>query len=85
MMLGAVEPEDFEAEVGMAMADVVPIAASADQPDLFLLAQPRSSSPGAVVWYGGQVIERFPSFDECFLAMLDYNREEIRHLEPRRS
>jgi len=35
--------------------------------------------------YEGQVIERFPSFREYFLAMLDYNREEIRHLEQRRS
>lgn len=35
--------------------------------------------------YEGQVIERFPSFREYFLAMLDYYREEIRHLEQRRS
>lgn len=80
-MLGAVERDDFEAAVGMSPSEVLPIAASTVQPDVFLLAQPWSPAPGAVIWYAGELIEQFPSFEEYFLAMLDYNREEIRYLE----
>jgi hypothetical protein len=81
LQLGAVEGADFVAAVGMSKTDVLPIGASGHQGDLFLLAQPWSHHPGTVSWYTGQLIERYPNFDEFFLAMLDYNREEIRSLE----
>jgi hypothetical protein len=33
-----------------------------------------------VIWFDGNEVDWFPSFDECFLAMMDYNREEIQAL-----
>ncbi len=81
IQIGAVEDADFVAAVGMPKADVLPIAASGVQADMFLLGRPCARWPGSVTWYTGQMIERFPDFDEFFLAMLDYNRQEIQYLE----
>jgi hypothetical protein len=33
-----------------------------------------ASQPGMVVWLAGSEIDRFPSFDEYFMAMVDYDR-----------
>jgi len=33
-----------------------------------------------MVWLAGHEIDRFPSFDEYFWAMADYNRLEVQHL-----
>ncbi|MFL2443764.1 SMI1/KNR4 family protein, partial [Bacillus thuringiensis serovar israelensis] len=35
------------------------------------------SRPGEIIWFAGEEIDRFENFDEYFLAMIDYNREEI--------
>jgi hypothetical protein len=79
--LDAVEPADFQENVGLAMADVLPIAASRTQTDTFLLALPGSAAPGSVIWFAGYTIERFPGFDEFYLSMLDYNRRRIQKCE----
>lgn len=81
--LDTVEPGLFFDDVGLPMSDVLPIAASGRQHDIFLLGLPWSASPGVVVWFAGNVIERFPDFDEFYLAMLDYNRRLIAKLEGR--
>lgn len=81
--LAAVEPELFLSDVGLAMSDVIPIAASDRQADMFLLGLPSSREPSVVVWYAGYTIERFPDFDEFYLAMLDYTRRQIDKFEGR--
>jgi hypothetical protein len=58
---------------------VVPIAASRDGSDVFVIL--RETQPGEVVWIAEAVIQEFPTFDEFFLAMIDYNRQEIHDLE----
>ena len=80
-MLDAVDDDDFVAALGMNRSDVMPIAASDSQPDMFLIGQPWSQAPGTVFWYTGQLIDRFPGFDDFFLGMLDNNRAELRDLE----
>lgn len=79
--LGAVTDEEFTHPVGVSKEGVLPIGASAVQSDMFLLCQPWSQSPGQVLWYTGQLIDRFESFREFYLSMFDYNREEVRDLE----
>ena len=79
--LGAVEPGIFAGNVGLDIADVLPIAASTEQSDMFLLGLPWSKEPGAVIWFAGYLIERFPNFDEFYLSMLDYNRRQIAKFE----
>jgi SMI1/KNR4 family protein SUKH-1 len=79
--LRAIDPDVFLADVGASVGDFLPVGASSLQSDIFLLARPSSSGPGAVVWFAGYLIDRFPCFDEFFLSMLDYNRQEIAYLE----
>jgi hypothetical protein len=81
IQFAAIRESEFLIGVGMPKADVLPIAASPVQADMFLLARPWSRHPGTVSWWSGQLIERFPDFDEFYLAMLDYNRKEIQYLE----
>jgi hypothetical protein len=59
---------------------LMPIAASMVDRDIFVMARRSSSSPGMVIWFAGTEVDRFPDFDEYFLAMIDYNRLEIQHL-----
>lgn len=79
--LSAVSADAFLELAGVPLSDVRPIASSAVQPDMFLLAGPFSAAPGQVIWYTGAVVERLRDFDEFFLAILDYNRDEVRDLE----
>ena len=69
------------AECGEAPCNLLPIAATSEDLDLFLIAGPEAETPGQVFWYAGGLIDTFPSFTEYFLAMVDYNRDEIRRLE----
>ncbi|MBS2965649.1 SMI1/KNR4 family protein [Actinocrinis puniceicyclus] len=69
------------AECGEAPRNLLPIAATTEDLDLFLIAGPEANTPGQVFWYAGGLIDTFPTFTEYFLAMVDYNREEIRRLE----
>jgi hypothetical protein len=79
--LAAVEPEIFADNVGLEVADMLPVAASARQSDMFLLGLPWSKEPGVIIWFAGYLIERFLDFDEFYLSMLDYNRRQIAKFE----
>lgn len=58
------------------VSDLLPIAYSRTQSDLFLMLKPGTVAPGTVLWFAGYEIERYPDFDDFFLAMVDYNRLE---------
>lgn len=73
--------EDFGRLTGFEMPDFLPIAVSECDIDLFLIANSKSKSPGTVLWLAGGLIETYSSFDEYFLAMVDYNRREIQRFE----
>ena len=73
------------AECGEAPRNLLPIAATREDLDLFLVAGPEANIPGQVFWYAGGLIDTFPTFTEYFLAMVDYNRAEIARLETRSS
>ncbi|HYR50137.1 MAG TPA: SMI1/KNR4 family protein [Candidatus Eisenbacteria bacterium] len=66
-------------------ADVLPVALSSKDIDLFVLVKPNHPRAGSVIWLAGTVVDRFPSFAEFFLAMMDYNREEVQELLKARS
>lgn len=65
------------AQSGFKKDELIPIAATPYDKDIFLLAKPNSSEPGAVVWFAGDLIDKFANFEEFFLAMIDCNRAEI--------
>ncbi len=57
--------------------DLLVIATTRHDIDLFCL----NLDSGEVLWFAGEEIERFENFDEFFLAMEDYNREEIEDMK----
>lgn len=78
-MLSYVEEDVLKAS-RVRREQVLPIAASAVDLDLFVMTRRSSPQPGIVIWFAGSEVDRFPSFDEFFLAMMDYNRHEIQAL-----
>ena len=74
-------PDSVLKESGVLRNDLLPIAASNRDRDLCVMLGPNSSAPGTVIWFGGEEIDRFPSFDDYFLAMLEYNRIELQRFK----
>lgn len=73
LLLEAIEPEILD-KSNFKKSELLPIAASSTDRDLFVIARPESAVAGTVVWLAGYEIEQFPTFDEFFLAIVDYNR-----------
>lgn len=67
-------------EAGENIEHVLPIAATPVDLDIFLIAKSSARKPGSVIWFAGGHVETFPDFEEYFLAMVDYNRAELRDL-----
>lgn len=78
-MLGYVE-EAVLNSAGLRRQDLLPIAATPVDLDLFVMTRHSSLQPGCVIWLAGYVVDRFPSFGEYFLAMTEYNQLEIQDL-----
>lgn len=78
-MLEEIVPEALEKSF-LRHVDLLPIAVSRDDKDLFVMSRPDSNRPGVVIWFAGAEVERFPDFDEFFLAMIDYNRLRYQRL-----
>jgi hypothetical protein len=62
------------------LVDLLPIAVSKTDMDVFAIVTPSRDFAGEVIWFAGAVIERFENFDEFFLAMVDYNRVQLARL-----
>lgn len=65
---------------GLGKHQLLPIAVSADDIDVMLMAKPDTECAGKIFWFAGGLIEAFIGFDEWFLAMVDYNRQEYQRL-----
>lgn len=79
-LLEAVDDSVFRS-IGFTKNELLPIAASEYDKDLFVISVPSSRKPGVIIWLAGEEIDRFPNFKEYYLAMLDYNRDEVHDLE----
>jgi hypothetical protein len=73
--------EPLEPLCGLRKSDILPIAVSSISIDVMVMARPYKTIPSKVLWLAGDVIDTFPSFDEWFLSMVDYNRDEYQRLE----
>ena len=65
---------------GFERGDLLPIACSSVNIDLFVIARTSAAAPGTVIWFEGVEIDRYPTFDDFFLAMIEYNRREVAFL-----
>jgi hypothetical protein len=66
---------------GLRRDELLPIAVSPVDLDLFVMTRQSAPQPGIVIWLAGAEVDRFPTFDEYFLAMVDYNRREVQNLQ----
>jgi hypothetical protein len=71
VMGDAVKASGFNAQ------DFLPLGVTLLDRDLFVLTKPTSARGGLVIWFSGEEADRFQTFEEFFLAMMDYNREEV--------
>ena len=78
-LLGTLEP--LKELCGLEARELLPIAVSRHDIDLFAIIRPGHPSAGAVLWFAGGVIDTFANFDDYFLAMIDYCRREAARLE----
>jgi SMI1-KNR4 cell-wall len=62
---------------GVNIEELLPIAATKLDRDLFVMTRPHARCPGMVIWFAGEEVDRFSIFDDCFLAMIEYNRQEL--------
>lgn len=75
-LLGFIESEVLAAS-DLRREDLLPIAATRQDKDLFVLVKPDAKQGGSVAWFAGTEIQRFDDFEEYFLAMVDYNRRQV--------
>lgn len=75
---------DFDELVGAAsgvkMNDVVPIAVSKDDTDVFVMVRCSRSDYGTIIWFAPYEIERYDSFTEFFEAIIQYERQSLQDL-----
>ena len=65
MLLKAIDDVVLEGS-GVLRHELLPIAVSKFDRDLFVLCLPSSSRPGEIIWFAGEEIDRFENFDEYF-------------------
>jgi hypothetical protein len=72
------------ADVGLPAGDVIPVCAGPLNMGTTLFVLVRSGRPkaGQVVWLDGEEIDRYESFYDYVVAMLDYLRAEVGKLDP---
>jgi len=79
-LLNAVE-ECVVESTGFSREELLPFAATRFDKDLFVITGQSSHKPGTVIWLAGEEIDRYSSFEEFFLAMIDYNRLLIQNMQ----
>jgi len=63
--------------VGYHRDGLLPIAAAQSDKDIFAMALPSTGKAGEVLWFAGELVEKFVDFNEFYLAMVDYNRADL--------
>jgi hypothetical protein len=71
---------DLKELCGFGEQEILPIAVSSDDIDVVVMTRPDTATPGRVLWLAGGVIDTFAGFDDWFLAMVDYNRQQYQRL-----
>jgi hypothetical protein len=80
-MLEAVEPSVWGV-TGLDEKAVVPVAATTVDLDVFVMPVTGGRQVPPVVWLAGGEIDRFATFDDFVLAMVEYNSRDLAALQP---
>ena len=81
-LLDAIEPNIWE-QSGLERRSVVPIAATTVDLDVFVMPVANGSMTSPVVWFAGYEIDRFATFDEYVVSMIEYNVRELEDFRQR--
>lgn len=81
-LLANLEPDALRA-AGLHGTQLLPVAATTVDLDLFVMPVAHGRQQPPVVWFAGYEIDRFETFHEFFLAMIEYNHRELTALENR--
>lgn len=73
--LDVLDQEGVLGRAGVDRRSLLPVAASAEQSDVFAVCL-GGVKAGQVLWLAGDLVDTFPDFQEYFLAMLDYLHDE---------
>jgi hypothetical protein len=79
-LLGFVEDGVIKS-TGFSREELLPIAATKYDKELFVITRPTSLVPGTVIWFAGEEVDRYPNFTEFFLAMIEYNRQLVEDMK----
>lgn len=81
-LLAGLEPVVLE-RVGLRDSQLMPIAVTAVDLDLFVMPVADGVQRPPVVWLAGHEVDRFASFEDFVLAMMEYNLRELSALRGR--
>ncbi len=73
--------DDVFRTIGFSRNEFMAIASTRHDKDVFVISTSRSTKPGIVIWLAGEEVERFESFTDFFLSMIDYNRQELEEMK----
>jgi hypothetical protein len=77
------EVREFIEAINLDAQHVIPIGVSPFDRDVFLLVSPSSPvAPNHVIWWAGEEVERYGTFEEFFNAMIASNAYIARKLMP---
>jgi hypothetical protein len=79
-LLGYLDEEGTLQLSKLRRSDVLPIAVTCQDMDVFVICRTRSETPGQVVWFASYEIERFAEFDGFYLAILELHRRRLANL-----
>lgn len=80
--LAALEPGALDRS-GLHDVTLLPIAATTVDLDLFVTPVVDGNQGSPVVWFAGSEVDRFGTFREFILAMIEYNARELAALTGR--
>ena len=64
-------------QLEFAMEDLLPIAVDEVGSSFFVITPPINGRNGTVIWFVGQEVERYDSFDSFLSAILQYNIDDL--------
>lgn len=73
--------EEIEETIGFTKDELLSIAATSENTDVFLISKPSTRQSGVVIWIAGYEIERYKDFKDFFSAMIIYNREDVEYFK----
>lgn len=80
-LIDVINKEGVIVSSGFKVEELYPIAATKFDKDIFVITKPDSSNPGIIIWFAGEEIDRFQSFEEFFYSMIEYNKKTLEYLK----